>query len=135
MPQDQGACMRNQIGFIRWQHGAQVAQILKLAEVGKWSFPAIFDGYCKSRMVFEDAEKNQILIVYYIFDVLALEQNRFDWLSTDKTLLAPYRNEATVVAFDSLTEPVGVLAPLTTSVDKRPGKYVVVFHPAIRLPV
>ena len=94
-----------------------------------------FNSDSKRRMISEDAEKNQLMIVYGMPYLVMPEQDRPGRFAANEALIAPDRDKTTVIAPDCLGKPIGILASFADSVDKRSGEYVVVLHPANRLPV
>jgi hypothetical protein len=134
MPQNEGARVRDEIGFIRRQYRAQVAKLLILPQMCKRRRATAIESDGEGRLVSECAEKDQLLIIGCIFDLMSFEQNRLGRIATNQAFVTPHGNEATDITLDCIGEPVQILAALAAAVDKRPRKYILIFHPGDRVP-
>jgi hypothetical protein len=66
-----------------------------------------------------------------ISEFLAAEQDRMQRLTRRETLLAPYRDEQGLTADDGFVQPLGILAAMPRTVDKRACKDVMPVHEAL----
>ena len=74
MPQNQRARMRDQIGLVRWQHGAQEPQVLELAELAERCPSIVVQCKCKCRVATKHTQKNKVIVIDQAADLAPFEE-------------------------------------------------------------
>ncbi len=101
---------------------------MKLTEFRQGRIIGRIDRDRKSRMIPKNTEKDQIALIDKRLDMLMFKQHRMLRIAIDQALVSPDRYKATVFAYNSVSQPIEILAPLATSIDERAGKYIVIPH-------
>ena len=128
MPQHERARVRYQIGLVRWQHGAQEPQVLKLAELAERCPRIIIQCECECRVATKHTQKNKVIVIEQAAELAPLEEYSVQGVAANEALVVPDRDEAAIVALRSPGKPVRVLTPLAASIDKRTCEDIVVLH-------
>ena len=105
---------------------------MKLTQLSERCVNVPPNSYCECRLIPEQAEKDQLLIINELFNLMALQHYCVERLTANQTFVSPNRNKATVLIQNCLGKPVRILAPFTDPVDERAGKYIVVIHSSSR---
>ena len=120
--------MCDDIGFIQRQSRAEKAQSFKIAKFAKRFLSATVNGKRERWLVSEQTEKDQVVLVDVVFNLVARKQDRMRWFATNETAVAPYRNETSFFADNCVGKPGRIFTAVTAAIDKRSCEYVVIFQ-------
>jgi hypothetical protein len=129
MPQHEGSSVSDEIGFVRWQHGAQEPQVPEFAEFRKWRRLIPVDRERECRAILEEAQEDQVLVINEGFDLLSRQQDGMRGLASRQASVAPDGHKAAFAAFRCSRKPFGVLAPFAAAINKRACEYILILHP------
>jgi hypothetical protein len=123
--------MRDEIGFIRRQHGTEKSQVLEFTKFGEWRPDVIAERHRERRMTTKEAEKNQVIVVDRATELASLEQHGVQRIAADKALVAPDGHEAAIVALRGPRQPIAVLAAFAAAIHERAGENIVILQSTI----
>lgn len=128
MPKHQGSRVCGEVGFVRWQHRADEAQVLVVTDFGAGGDIVAIDCNRECRFATEQAEKNDVVIVNAFFDLESFQKNRRFRLATNQATITPDWHEARGGIGERFFKPLAILAQLTAAVDKCARKNIMVLH-------
>ena len=80
------------------------------------------------RLIPEEAEENQVVIIDMSFDLGPGQAHRMYGITPDQAAIAPDRYESCVLTDHRPCQPVRILASVAAAVDEGTRKYIVIFH-------
>lgn len=70
---------------------------MKLTQFPEWCIDVPSNGHSKCRLISKQAEKNQLLIVNELFNLMALQHYSMQRITANQALVSPHRNKAAVL--------------------------------------